>query len=147
MVVFSICCLVILGLVGLEALLYTIWRRWHNFSSQMLKKNHHSLLVSCYFISTSLWRYLWFCTLTMSTFYYNSDAVSFSSWCILFKVLAFNANICIVLFDVSRFCLSLSSEADFSNTGTRALASIERTLFYPRKDRWGLVIWFGWDSW
>ena len=46
-----------------------------------------------------------------------------SSCPILFNVLTLNVTICIVLLHFSNFCFSLSSVADFSNTGVRVPTS------------------------
>ena len=62
-----------------------------------------------------------------------ADAVSSGRWPILFKVLTLNVAICIVLLHFSNFCFSLSSIADFSNTGTRALTLDGRALFLPAR--------------
>ena len=60
-----------------------------------------------------------------------TDAISSSSWYVPFKVLTLSVTICIV--HPSNFCLglSLSSEADFSNNGTRAPTSTDRNPCLP----------------
>ena len=62
-------------------------------------------------------------------------------WPILFKVLTLNVAICIVRLHFSNFCFSLSSIADFLNTGTRAPTSAERAPFFTlaKSD----VVWTG----
>ena len=108
--------------------------------------NVHLLPVSWYFIS-SVYRYLCFCMPIVSTLWSIAEAVSSGSWPILFKVLTLNVTICIVLLHFSNFCFSLSSVADFSNTGARAPTSAGRALFYPHEGRCGLDKWFEYESW
>ena len=105
----------------------------------------HPLPVSRYFISTSLWWYMCSCTHTLSMLCSNIDAVSSTSKPIVFKVLTLNVAICNVLLHLSKFCLclSLSSVADFSNTGARAPTLVERAPFLlPRR-----AMWFGHKFW
>ena len=92
--------------------------------------NVHPLRVSSYFISASQWWYLYSCANTMCMLCSTADAVSSGSCPILYKVLTLNVTICIVLLHLSKFCLCLSSVANFSNTGARALTSAERGLFF-----------------
>ena len=74
---------------------------------------------------------------TMSMLWSITDAVSSSSWPILFKVLMLNVTICIVFLHLSSFSLCLSSVADFSNTGA---TNLSRTcpFFTHMKDH---VVW------
>ena len=116
------------------------------FSHADAETNVHPLPVSWYFIS-SLWRYLCSCTDTMSMLWSIAEAVSSGSWPILFKVLMLNVAIYMVCLHFSNFCFSLSSVADFSNPGARALTSVGPTLFYPREERCGLDKWFEYESW
>ena len=102
------------------------------------KKNVHPLLVLSHFISL-LWRYLCSCMHIMSMLGSIAEAVSSSSWPILFKVLTLNIAICIVLLHLSNFCLS--SVADFSNTRARAPTSAGYTPFYPCEGHCGLDMW------
>ena len=71
-----------------------------------------------------------------------ADAVSSSSWPILFKVLTLNVAICIVCLHFSSFCC-LSSVADFSNTEARAPTSAGHASFLParRAMRFMYVVW------
>ena len=68
-----------------------------------------------------------------------TDAVSFGSRPILFKVLTLNVAICIACLHFSNFCFSLSSVADFSNTEARAPISAGCTPFLPAQR----AMWFG----
>ena len=70
-----------------------------------------------------------------------TDTVSSSSWPILFKVLMLSVVICTMLLHLSN--LSLSSVADFLNTGARAPTSAERALSLSS---WK-VMWFGYMVW
>ena len=63
-----------------------------------------------------------------------TEAVSSGSWPILFKVLMLNVTICIVHLNFSNFCFSLSSVADFSNTGARAPTLAECAPFFYQGD-------------
>ena len=94
--------------------------------------NDHLLLVSRYFIS-SLWRYkyLCFCTPVMSMLWSIAEAVCSGSWPILFKVLASNVDICIVL--LSNFCVCWNSIAEISNTGARVPISARGAPFLPAR--------------
>ena len=76
-----------------------------------------------------------------------AEAVNSGSWPILFKVLTLNVSICIVLLHFSNFCFSLSSVADFSNTGASTPTSAGRAPVYPRKERCGLEKLFECESW
>ena len=84
------------------------------------------------------------CMHIMSILCSTADAVSSGSCPILFKVLTLNDAICRVCLHFSSFCC-LSSGADFSNTETRAQQ--DTPLFYPRKERCGLCMWFECGSW
>ena len=98
--------------------------------------NVHPLLVTCYFIS-SLWRYLYSCMHILSMIWPITEAISSSSWPILFKVLTLNVTISIVLLHFSNFCFSLSSVAGFSNTGVRVPTPPGRASFYPCEEQCG----------
>ena len=104
--------------------------------------NVHPFPVSWYLIS-SLWVYLCSCMFIMSMLWSITDAVSSGNCPILWKVLMLYVAILIVSLHFSNFCFSLSSEADISNTGTRAPTSAEPTPFFPtrRAIRFGLVVW------
>ena len=93
--------------------------------------NIHPLPVSWYFISSLLWWYLCSCMHTMSMLWSTADAVSSSSWPILFEVLMLNVTICIMLLHFSSFCLCLSFVADLLNAGARAPTSAECVPFLP----------------
>ena len=86
--------------------------------------------------------YLCSCMHIMSMLGSIAKAVSSGSWPILFKVLTVNVTICIVYLHFSNFCFSLSSVADFSNTGARALTSAGHAPFLPmqRVMRFGQVV-------
>ena len=86
--------------------------------------------------------YLCSCMRIMSMSWSIAEAVSSGSWPILFKVLTLNVAICIVLLHFSNVYFSLSSVADFSNTGARAPNSACRAPFYPCKEQCGLDKWF-----
>ena len=103
------------------------------FSHAGAEINVHPLPESWYFIPTSLWKYVFKNTDTMSISFSAADIVSFGSWPILFKVLKLSVTICAVLLHLSNFCLKLSSVADFSNTWARA-----PTLFIHAK---GNMVW------
>ena len=66
--------------------------------------NIHPLLVLWYLIS-SLWMYLFSCMHIMSMLWSITEAVSSSSWPILFKVLMLNVANSIVLLHFNNFCL------------------------------------------
>ena len=102
------------------------------FLHENTETNVHLLSVLWYFISTLLWWYLCSCMHTMSMLCSTTDAVSSTSWPILFKVLMLNVAISNLLLHLSKFCLclSLSSVADFSNTRARAPTSVECTSFF-----------------
>ena len=74
-----------------------------------------------------------------------TDAVSCSSWPILYKVLMLSVTMSTVHFGQSHFSwvLGLSSIADFSNTGVRAPTSAEHThSFSPWMAKWfGYMVW------
>ena len=72
------------------------------------------------------------CMYIMSILGSITEAVSSSSWHILFKVLTLNFAICIVHLHFSNFCFSLSSVADFLNTEARAPTSAGRAPFLTR---------------
>ena len=55
-----------------------------------------------------------------------ADAGGSGSWFIIFKVLMSNFTMLTILLRLNKF--GLGSVADFSNTGTRAQNSVERTL-------------------
>ena len=100
----------------------------------------HPLPVSWFLIS-SVWVYLCSCKQIMTILCSTVDAVSSSSWTILFRVLTLNVAICIVCLHFSSFCLS--SVADFSNTEVRAPTSAGRATFLParRAMRFIYVVW------
>ena len=79
----------------------------------------------------------------MSLLWSIADAVSSGSCPILFKVLTLNVVICIVHLHFSKFCFSLGSVADFSNTEVRAPTSAGRVPFLPvrRAMRFWQVVW------
>ena len=111
------------------------------------KTNIHPLPVSWYFISL-LWMYLCSCMHIMSILWSFAEAVSSSSWLILFKVLTLNVTICTVLLHFSNFYFSLSSVADFfENWGQGSNLSRTHPFFYPSKERGGLDKWFECESW
>ena len=89
----------------------------------------HPLPVSWYLIS-AVWVYRCSCMQIMSILCSTVDAVSSSSWPILFRVLTLNVDICIVCLHFSSF--TLSSVADFSNTEARAPTSAGRAPFFTR---------------
>ena len=91
----------------------------------------YPLPVSGYLIS-SLCVYLCSYMHIMSILCSTADAVSSTSWPILFKVLTLNVAICIVCLHFSSFCC-LSSVADFSNTEARAPTSAGSTPFLPKR--------------
>ena len=101
----------------------------------------YPLPVSWYLIS-SVFVYLCSCMHIMFILCSTADAVSFSSWPILFKVLTLNVAICIVCLHFSSFCC-LSSVADFSNTEARAPTSAGCTPFLPawRVMQFMYVVW------
>ena len=105
--------------------------------------NVHPSPVSCYLISSSLWWYLFSCTHTMFMLCSSADDVCSSSWSILFKALALNVAICIVLLHWRNFCLCLSSVADYSNTEARASTSAECAPFLLvwRAMGFGRMVW------
>ena len=105
----------------------------------------HPLPVSWYLISL-VCVYLCSCMHIMSILCSTADAISSGSCPILFKVLTLNVTICIVCLHFSSFC-GLSSVADFFNTEARAPTSAGRAPFYPRKERYGLCMWFECGSW
>ena len=99
----------------------------------------HPLPVSWYLIS-SVCVYLCSCMHIMSLLCSTTDAVSFDSWPILFKVLILNVAICI-------FCC-FSSVTDFPNTKARAPTSAGRAPFFsPHEEQCGLCMWFECGSW
>ena len=104
--------------------------------------NIQPLPVSWYFIS-SLWRYLWSCMHIMSMLWSITETVSSGSWPSLFKVLALNTAICIMLLHFSNFCFSLGSVVHCSNTGARTPtpAGSATFLLARRAMRFGLVVW------
>ena len=112
----------------------------------------HPLPVSWYLIS-SLWMYQCSWMYIMSMLWSIAEAVSSGCWPILFKVLTLNVTICIVLLHFSNFCFSLSSVADFLNTGARAPTSAglqpqqDTPLFHPCEERCGLGKGFECESW
>ena len=107
--------------------------------------NVHPLPVSWYLIS-SLWVYQCSCMHIISILWSIADAVSSGSCSILFKVLTLNVAICIVRLHFSKFCFSLSSVVDFSNTEARAPTSRGRAPFLPARST-GLDRWFGCGLW
>ena len=94
--------------------------------------------VSGYLISLP-WMYLCSCMHIMSMLWSIAEAVTSGNLPILFKVQTLNVTVCIVVFHFSKFCFSLSSVDDFSNTGARAPAWAGRTPFFtrPKSD----VVW------
>ena len=74
-----------------------------------------------------------------------ADAVRSGNWFTLFKVLKLNVTLWTVFLHLSNFGfgLSLGSVADFSNTRTRALISVEPALclLTRRAIQFGLTIW------
>ena len=104
--------------------------------------NVHSLPVSWYFIS-SLWRYLCSCSHIISMLWSITEVVSSDSWPILLKVLTLNVTIGIVFLHLSIFCFSLSSVADFSDTGARAPTSAGHAPFLPVRR----AMSFEYESW
>ena len=109
------------------------------------KTNIHPLLVSWYLISSLSMHYC-SCMYIMSMLWYIAKAVSSGSWPLLFKLLTFNVAICIVCLHFSNFCFSLSSVADFLNTGALAPTSAGRAPFYPHEEWCGLDTWFECES-
>ena len=119
------CYLVVLGPVVLSAYLHLLL--WHySFSLQMQRLTS----IHCWY------RGIWYLC-------YECICVLVCSWPILFKVFTLNVAICIVSLHSSNFCFSLSSVADFSNTGARVPASAGRDPFLPmRRAMWfGQVVW------
>ena len=84
----------------------------------------HPLPVSWHLIS-SLCAYLSSCMHVMI----YTDTVSSGSCPILFKVQKLNVAICIVHLHFSKFCFSLTSVADFSNTEARGPTSARHAPF------------------
>ena len=105
----------------------------------------HPLPVSWYLIS-SLCVYLCPCMHIMPMLCSTVDAVSSSSYPILFKVLTLNVAICIVCLHFSNFCC-LSSVADFRTLKPGFQPQQDVPLFYPREERCGLYMWFECGSW
>ena len=99
----------------------------------------HPLPVSWYLIS-SLCVYLCSCMHIMPILCSRADAVSFSSWPILFKVLTLNVAICIVCLHFSSFCC-LSSVTDFLNTEARAPTSAGRAPFLLVRFMYVVWVW------
>ena len=97
-----------------------------------VKTNIHPLPVSWYLISL-LWIYLCSCWHIMSILSHIAEAVSYSSWSILFKFLTLNITIFIVLLHFRNFCFRLSFVADFSNPRVRAPYSAGRAPFLPAR--------------
>ena len=107
-----------------------------------LRKPFWFLPVSWYLISL-LWMYLCSCMRVMSMLWSITNEVSSGSCPILFKVLTLNVTICIVRLHFSKYCFSLSSVADFSNTEARAPnLSIAVYILIDRSQpyRWAAVV-------
>ena len=104
--------------------------------------NVHPLPVSSYLIS-SLRLYLCSCKHIISMLWSITDAVSFGSCPILFKVLTSNDAICIVRLHFSKFYFSLSSVADFSHIEARVPTSAGRAPFLPAQR----AMWFSQVVW
>ena len=119
-VIFSQCYSVILGHEDIEVFLLLLWWHWRNFQYKYADKRH-PLPVSLYCISSLLRYYLCPCMHTMSMLSSAADVVSSFNWPILFKVLTLN----VAMLTVFALDLSLSSVADFLNTGARVPTSAE----------------------
>ena len=99
----------------------------------------HPLSVSWYLISL-LWMYLCSCMHIMSMLWSIAIAVSSGSWPIQFQVLTLNVTICTLRLYFSNFCFTLSSGADFSNTGARAPTSAGRPPLFSHRVK---TMWYG----
>ena len=98
----------------------------------------HPLTVLWYSIFNSLWKYLCPNILMMSVLCSAADALQSGNWFTVFKVLRLNAIMLTMFLNLSNFGWSLSSVADYSNTGTRAPTLAESSLYLHEG-------WFGLD--
>ena len=129
-------CIFSMLLSDFRAYLLPLSWRWQSFSMQIPKQT--SIHCRCWGILSPHNGGICILVLILCLLWF-AEAVSLCSWPILLKVLTLNVAICIELLHFSNFSFSLSSVADFLNTGPRALTSTGCTPLFTRTKSY--VIW------